>query len=45
MILSSRAKFITIWESVIVVINYRDGSKMKIGDKIRNKLMSMEGVE
>ena len=32
-------------ESVIVIINYRDGSKMKIDDKIRNKLMSMEGIE
>ena len=32
-------------ESVIVVINYKDGSKMKIDDEIRNKLMSMEGIE
>ena len=30
-------------ESVIVIVNYRDGSKMKIDEEIRNKLMSMEG--
>ena len=32
-------------ESVIVIVNYRDGSKMKIDDEMRNKLTSMGGVE
>ena len=32
-------------ESVIVIINYREGSKMRIDDEMRNKLMSMGGVE
>ena len=32
-------------ESVIVIINYRDGSKIKIDEEIKNQLISMEGVE
>ena len=32
-------------ESVIVIINYREGSKMRIDDEMRNKLTSMGGVE
>ena len=32
-------------ESVIVIINYRDGSKMKIDEEIKNQLISMEGNE